>query len=404
MIHIGKIKKSRKGDKAILENNIAIDGDSRKLWFSVDEKYYDYLCDERADAYLVACLHYSMSNNHDIETEDPISEQLLFNINTYLIPALIENNPDYHFPDIKAEIAFEPLPNAGAVGTGISCGVDSLHAVSTKTGTEYKNLNITHLCFNNVGSHGEGEKARKLYLARLERPKKFAEEFGFEFVASDSNLMDVIEQNHFRTHTYSSMFPVLCLQKLYSTYFYASSGYKFNEFNLRHTNRSCCGSYELLSLPSFSTGTCHIMSDGMGSTRLMKLKEVINYRPSYKYLNVCLKEGDNCSRCEKCVRTLLGLDSLGALDKYTDVFDVEYYKSHRNWYLQQMLYRIKDKKHDYFEMYPYFKKDVTLWMYAKSIAYGVKVAIRSQIYNLLSKNPKLFNFSKEYYHKHFVSE
>lgn len=390
MIQIGKINKMIKGDKAILENNIVIDGKSRTLWFSVDKEYYDYLCEERADAYLVAALHYAMSNNHDFEIADPISELLLFNLNTYLIPALIENNPELHFPIINAEVACEKLPNAGAVGTGISCGVDSLHALATKTHSKYTNHNITHLSFNNVGSHGEGQRARELYKSRLTRPRSFASEFGFKFVASDSNLMDVIPQNHFKTHTYSSMFPVLCLQKLYGTYFYSSGGYKFNEFSLKHTSSSCCGSYELLSLQCFSTETCRIISDGMGKTRLMKLRNIVNYAPSYKYLNVCLVTGDNCNKCEKCIRTLLGLDITGKLDNYRDVFDIEYYKSNREWYIQQLLYRLKDKKHDYYEMYPFFKPDVTVNMRAKAWLYGS----RQMIIKTIKRNKILYNLAQ----------
>ena len=61
-------------------------------------------------------------------------------------------------------------------------------------------------------------------------------------------------------------------------------------------------------------------------TRMTKLKKVVDYVPSYRYLNVCLKDGDNCGVCEKCVRTLLGLDALGKLDEYNQVFDTQYYK------------------------------------------------------------------------------
>jgi hypothetical protein len=254
--------------------------------------------------------------------------------------------------------------------------------------SRYSRLNITHLTFNNVGSHGEGEHARKLYQSRMNRPKAFAKEYGYEFVAGDSNVMDVIRQNHYLTHTYSSVFAVLCMQKLYSTYYYASNGSKFHDFNL--TDES--GLYEILSLPTFSTRTLTIYSEGAGMSRLKKMKEVINYAPSYKYLNVCLKEGDNCGRCEKCVRTMLGLDALGALEKYNNVFDVNFYKAHKSWYVQQMLYHIKDKKHDYFELYPYFKHNVTLVMRIKAFGYQLYIGAKA----LIKKNNSLYHFLKKH--------
>ena len=40
---------------------------------------------------------------------------------------------------------------------------------------------------------------------------------------------------------------------LYSVYYYASSGYKYDEFTLKPRKGRSCGSYELLSLPLFST-------------------------------------------------------------------------------------------------------------------------------------------------------
>lgn len=363
MIRIEKPFIEYEGNDAILNTYIRIDDKREKLWFRVNRKFGQYLCDERGDAYLVAVLHYAMSHVHDIELDVPVTEDLLYNIETYLIDGLVAYNPTYHRTHIKAEVASDTLPNAGAVGTGISCGVDSLYALARESNHLYPNHKITHLTFNNVGSHGEGEKARALYQKRLQRPKKFAEEYGYEFVASDSNLMDVIQQSHFYTHTYSSMFPILCLQKLYSIYYYASGGYKYNEFTLKSVEGRCCGSYELLSLPVFSTHQLRIYSQGENMTRMQKLKTVVAYAPSYKYLNVCLKDGDNCGRCEKCVRTMTGLDSLGKLDLYHKVFDVDYYKSHKNWYMKQILKQLAYKKHDYFEIYNYKKKDMTLPLY-----------------------------------------
>lgn len=367
MIHIGRPSIKEEDQYAILENVISIDGRPSTLWFKVDNKYSDYLCDERGDAYLIAVLNYAMANRHDITIDIPVSESLVYNLEKYLIDALVENNAQYYRPQITAALTSEQLPNAGAVGTGISCGVDSLHALANHHASEYKKHNITHLAFNNVGSHGQGKEAHDLFLSRIERPKKFAEEYGFELIVSDSNLMDVIPQDHYKTHTYSSMFPVFCLQKLYSIYLYASAGYHFNEFQLNQDSLICCGSYEMLSLQCFSNENVKVLSEGMGKVRMDKLRKVSQYAPSYKYLNVCLLEGDNCGKCEKCVRTMLGLDALGTLDNYTAVFDIPYYRSHKKWYLQQMMYQKARGRHDYHDIYPYFKDEVTTAMRFKTV-------------------------------------
>lgn len=379
MIRIEQPQLVSNENESRLETYVSIDGDKKKIWFSVDKEYEPYLCWERSDAYVIAVLNYAMRNGHDITCEAPITEELYYNIETYLIDALVKYNKHFYRTKIEAPIINVKLPCAGAIGTGISCGVDSLHALAKQTNLKYKNHNITHLSFNNVGSHGEGEKAQNLYRERLKRPKRFADEYGFKFVLSNSNLMDVIEQNHFLSHTYSSMFPVFCMQKLYSIYYYASAGYKYSEFSLIDIESRSSGSYEILSLPLFSTRNLRIYSEGEGLSRMDKVKSIVNYKPSYKYLNVCLKDGDNCGVCEKCIRTLLGIDALGKLDEYNQVFDTQYYKQNKEWYLLQMLKQMASKKHDYFELYPYFKKDINLKIRLKALPYVLRGMIPQSI-------------------------
>lgn len=371
MIKIEKSQLISDSSSAMLTAYISIDSNRERVWFKVDKKFEEYLCFERADPFVIAVLNYAMRNKHDIECELPISEDLYYNIDKYLIDALVSYNKNFYRPKIVASVASEPLSCAEAVGTGISCGVDSLHSLACQTGTKFKKHNITHLMFNNVGSHGEDEVASKLYSKRISLPEKFAHEYGFEFVATDSNLMNVVRQNHFKTHTYSSMFAVYCLQKLFSVYYYASAGFKYDEFTLIDKPSICPGSYEMFSLPLFSTRNLRIYSEGEGLSRLQKLKTVAEYEPSFKYLNVCLRQEVNCNICEKCVRTILDLDALGVLDRYKNVFDVDYYRKNKKWYLEYMLRQIANRKHDYYEIYHFFKHEITLGMRLKVLPYAV---------------------------------
>lgn len=368
MIHIASPKVVYEENSAILYTDVIIDGKSDTIWFKVDRKYGEYLCYERSDAYVIAMLNYAMRNGHDIECEAPITEDLYYNIDNYLVDALVKHNKEFYRTIIQAKVASETLPSFGAVGTGISCGVDSLHAVAKQTNLIFKNHNITHLTFNNVGSHGEGKRASDLFAKRCERPVRFAKEYGFDIIVSDSNLMDIIKQVHFESHTYSSLFPVYCLQKLYSIYYYASAGFGYHEFRLDERD---CGAYELLSLPLFSTNRLRIYSEGEGFSRMDKLKDIVRYKPSYKYLNVCLSSEDNCGKCEKCIRTLLGIDALGALDKYKDVFDIEYYRKHKQWYIQQLVIQKSLGKHDYIELATYFKNEITFVMHCRALPYKI---------------------------------
>jgi hypothetical protein len=71
------------------------------------------------------------------------------------------------------------------------------------------------------------------------------------------------------------------------------------------------GSHPLLD-PLWSTEALQIAHDG-GETRMDKLRTLVQYPEALARLRVCLENlGDyNCGICEKCLRTMLGLQALG---------------------------------------------------------------------------------------------
>jgi hypothetical protein len=71
------------------------------------------------------------------------------------------------------------------------------------------------------------------------------------------------------------------------------------------------GSHPLLD-PLWSTETLEIVHDG-GERRMDKLQALIGYPEVLANLRVCWENlgANNCGRCEKCVRTMLGLRALG---------------------------------------------------------------------------------------------
>lgn len=366
MIHLGWPHVINSDFDSKLEVPITIDGTKSELWISVENKYSDYLSSDRNDGFLVAILNYAIRNNHDIYSDAPITEELLFNIDKYLVDALCRYNSNFKRPQIHAETISANKSNINAVGTGISCGVDSLHTIANYTNSKYKNHNITHLVLNNVGSHGSPSTERELYIGRCNIAKKFTDEYDFELVIVNSNIQQIITQNHYKSHTYVNAFTILCLQKLFSTYFYASAGYNYHEFTLCDTLDS--GSYELILLPYLSTRNLRFYSGGEGVTRLEKISTLIKYQPSFKYLNVCFFKTDNCNLCEKCIRTLLELDALNSLEKYSLVFNIEYYYKNIDFYLTHLQYYVYKKSKTYIEIYPYLKHKVTIKIKVKAFS------------------------------------
>lgn len=284
----------------------------------------------RADAFLIGLLNFAQRERLDIVCEAPVTARLLYQIRTYLIPSLARNSKVLYETRIEAPMDDTPMANAGGVGTGISCGVDSLHVVKNYARSPYPGLSLTHLCLNNVGAFWS-ENGERQYAWQAEHARQFAREYGFELIVSDSNLAEAFRQNHLLTHTYSSCFAIYALQKLWRVYFYASSGYDLQSgFSLKDNEQNASDHYELLSLDCFSTPTLQIYSEGCAITRFEKERELADWEPAQKHLHVCTDEqGPNCGKCGKCLRTLTALDALGCLQRFDNVFDVLAYQARR---------------------------------------------------------------------------
>ena len=86
-------------------------------------------------------------------------------------------------------------------------------------------------------------------------------------------------------------------------------------------NLAPCGSHPLVD-PSYSSFDLTIKHTDLALSRLDKLKIVANWDVGFQNFRVCLanvKDRLNCGKCEKCVRTMTELVSIGALHK-TDAF------------------------------------------------------------------------------------
>lgn len=396
MITIYQPQLIQEGEYSKLQAIIDIDGKQSHLWIKTNKKYGKYLCWERSDAFVVGLLSYAMRNGHDITCQAPIGEYLYYQLSNYLIDAIYKSSKVLHKTQINAPVDSSILANANAVGTGISCGVDSFHALSCHSGNKFEKHNITHLAFNNVGSHGIGEQARKLYEERKIIVEDFCKEYGYELIESDSNIADIVSIDFLLVHTYLNGFIFLAFQKLYSIYYYASAQ-SFRNFSLEDNEKHDTAYYDLLLLDTFSTPTLRFYSEGATLSRLEKTKEITDYLPSYKYLNVCTKTPRNCGHCEKCKRTMLALDALEKLELYKDVFDIEYYKTHSKEYYSTLYLQYKLRNPYYLELYPFFRNKVTMSIRLSSLIPYVIEKLRKFLSENI-KDEKLREKLKSIYH------
>lgn len=320
--------------------DIEIDSVKKCIWFEVDKKYGKYLIDDRIDAYVVGLLNFAMRNNHNIKSEYPITEELLYNIENILIPSVYKYSKKLF--NIKLEMPMiSSIKSGKANGTGISCGIDSFDAIKNHLNTKYKSMDLNYLCINNVGAFNECYKEYGIEKTKEERYKVarvVAKKLKLELIETDSNFGQEIEQNHYLTNTYSSCFAIYMLQKLWKRYYLASVGLDYSKFTVIDNDIEDSAHYDLLTLQCFSHDGLRIYSESGEKSRLEKTMNISDFKIANDYLHVCISKPYNCGICTKCMRTLVSLDAINKLDNFKNVFDIDYYYKNRKKYYR-WLYR-----------------------------------------------------------------
>ena len=333
-------------------------------WYSVENQYGEYLCDDYADAFLLMVLPVAIKTGQDIRLESPVSSQLLHNINNTLQPLFLMMFPGGKEIRVLAQTATTPTYHAQGVGCCCSLGVDSFYSFLSHYGEDkQKEYRITHLTLFNCGQLGslDVEGTEKNYRETIESLKPFAEEVGLPLVGVNSNLNTFFNDSgvsvlqSFVSRTISC---VLALQKLFGKYIFASS-YALSDFCISTTDQS---HMEAAFVPLLGTHNTEIVLSNPTMTRVAKTEYLSRYPITTKYLDVCwaaqmaygsdqiswLLEGKkhkNCGRCEKCMRTMLTLDLVGRLQPYEHLFDMEHYRKSKDKYVAIVL---KDSNNNIF--------------------------------------------------------
>lgn len=340
-IHISTPRINFHDDYATLIADVQMGGKTQQLWFRVAKEYASYLTFERSDAFVIGLIFEAIDRGLDITCEAPITDRLLYQLNSSLIDFLVGIYPEKKYRRIRlnAQASSAPLPAGSANGTGISCGIDSLAAIARQSHAIHPGMGITHLCFFDTGSHDQDEhpESKQLFEHRRNHVLAYCKEANLPCVEVSCNLSEFYTLPFGLTHTYRNAAPVLALQKLFANYYYASA-YTTDAF-LNHTDDPAY--FEIFLLPMISTRNTLFYSSESTVTRLEKTRIVSQHKLAERYLNVCNSTGNNCGRCNKCIRTLLTLDIIGCLDRFYQVFDLPAYhaniKSHLAYHCLQVM-------------------------------------------------------------------
>ena len=136
------------------------------------------LADNVYDAFFLIPLYLGMYYKADLHIHGKMSKKLYRNAMNYLQRILCDFSDDLSRIDVKVEGFANVEGEQSIIGTGISCGVDSLTTIYDRyvleDDPEYR---VNGLFFFNYGSCGDyGDAARKLWLERYTLNNSAADE------------------------------------------------------------------------------------------------------------------------------------------------------------------------------------------------------------------------------------
>ncbi len=345
MIEISNLRKYAVGGGVRLEADITFTDmlspyPEKTLYFEVDKANGDMLADDTYDAFVLVPLYLAMFHKQDLHIRGKISKKLYQNIKWYVQKIFCDFSPDLAPVKFTVDGFTSAKRKGNLIGAGISCGVDSLSTIYDhfvkETDPDYR-INALFYFDHDLHNQRFDNTGQKLYKTLLRRNTAAAKDLNLPLYALASNshtfnrVIDKIKKRHISMIFLAQYSCAFSLGKNISRY-YTSSGMGYEEiknFSEHYHNDDLSAFCESYLVPLIQTDRTELIVDGCQYRRVDKLKKMVDWNFAQKHLNVCFKnnlDGSNCGVCAKCLRTLLPLEILGKLEKFSRVFNIEQYR------------------------------------------------------------------------------
>ena len=342
MIEISNLRKYAMGGGMRLEADITFTDmpspySEKTLYFEVDKAHGDMLADDTYDAFVLVPLYLAMYHKQDLHIRGNISKKLYQNIKWYIPRILCDFSDDLKPVKFTVDGFTSPKRKGNLIGTGISCGVDSLSTIYDHFVKEIDpDYRINALFFFNYGSHGDfgDPHTIRTFQNRYNRNINAANELGLPVYTINTNLHAFTHARWIGGQKLGYFATYSCVFTMQSEIFryYASGNYSYSEIKKCEEysrNRDMAEFSESYIVPLVQIDNLELIIDGCQYRRCDKVKNIADWDIAQKYLNVCVHrtaDASNCGICPKCLATLLPLEILGKLDKFSRVFNIEQYR------------------------------------------------------------------------------
>ena len=364
---IENIELSGGKDKIRLDIHLSGEGaPGELLWFEYDKEYESALVTELCDGPLMAIFIFCLRNGIDIASKVPASRRMLLNIEG--IARFMHAQTPECYGDMRIDIpvcgdcsSIIPSGRAGIVSSG-SMGVDAMHSLWAAENSKYSER-PTHLVFNNTGGNELGEKPLELLKGRLAKCGQLCRDFGYSLVYVDSNYSELFKMHYSLTNLYINVAIGYMLAKLLHTYNYSSGEIKDK---LVYDGDPAGCECMLMAYMSTDYFLVHYVP-GDYVKRLQKVKDLLDFEPALRYLNVCWFEGENCCTCQKCRRTIASLECHDALPKFAKCFNVTEASLHEIH--AKLICDYWERERFIYPIWPYFKHHITFGDWLSALRY-----------------------------------
>ena len=285
------------------------------VWYRVPESHGDFLTSQ-SDAFLIPGMLAGIYFQEEIEVRGPVSPRLAYNLAEYQHLLQIRL-PQYVNPVVINYAQLKPMPvRPGGVGTTFSGGVDSLFTIwkHLPQNQPIPDHRVTHSIFIQGFDLLPNEEEHYQFL--YERYIQAAQEIGIDLIPLKTNIVSIIHQR-LRLTFFNGPIIIGAGHALAAGLgrYITSSSWDYKKL------QKTANSFDPQMDHFLSTDTLDVIHHGSTYQRVEKVKEISDWGPAQKVLWVCevhgfKKDTWNCSRCEKCCRSMIPLYALGKLDQF----------------------------------------------------------------------------------------
>ena len=293
------------GDDLRISSRIEVQGSGRR---SADNLWFRFPASSQpsgeSDPFVVALLLLAMQNEEDIEVHGSLSRRLYEGLERYQ-RVFRDWFPDrFKVIEIRASsLRDDAISSANGRAAAFSGGVDSFYTFLTLR------EKLTHTVFmagfdmpvNLTWSIGELASSFSAMMKDAD----------IEFIAGSTNIRTFVNSVDWTNAHGPALMATALFFKDRLSEFYVPSSYTEGSYPR-------WGSHPELD-PLLSSESMRFVHHGSELNRVQKLEIVARSPMSYERLRVCWIQDiglKNCGVCEKCIRTQIALDIVGALARY----------------------------------------------------------------------------------------